>query len=55
MITHRVVQMTSPNLNYFIVGGALLMYISVYIDLTPSTDQDAVYTVCIVSKYYTYN
>ena len=46
----RIVKMTSPNLNYVIVAGALLMFISVYIDLIPTTDSAIVYTQCIVRR-----
>ena len=45
---HRVVKMASPNLNYVIIAGALLMFISVYINLIPTKDSAVVYAKCIV-------
>ena len=41
--------MTSPNLNYFIAAGALLMYASVYIGVLSTIDETAVRVQCIVS------
>ena len=51
---HRIVKISSPSLNYFIILGALLMYISIYFYLFPSLDTDIVLAGCIVgypSKY----
>jgi len=45
----RVVRMTSPKLNYFIVTGSLLMYCSVFIQVLYSTDRTAAHIRCIVS------
>ncbi len=45
----RVVQLTSPNLNYFIIGGSVLMFTSVYIGVLPTTEQSVVHVQCIVS------
>ena len=45
----RVIRLTSPYLNPFIVAGALLMYVSVFIGSLPTTDEDVVHAKCIVS------
>lgn len=34
-VSHRIVKLSSPNLNYFIIAGALLMYVSVYFHFLP--------------------
>ena len=41
--------MTSPNLNYFIGVGALLLYASVYVGVLHTIDETAVQVQCIVS------
>ncbi len=46
----RVIQMTSPNLNYFIIGGALLMFTAVYVGVMPGTDETRAHVQCIVSN-----
>ena len=48
--TCRAVKLSSPNLNYFIIAGAVLMYISIFISLLPFTDEDKVLGQCIVSN-----
>ena len=52
MISCRIVRMTSPNLNYFIAVGALLLYTSVYVGVLHTTDETAVKVHCIVSIQY---
>ena len=49
IIFNRVVRLTTPSLNYIIISGALLMYISVLIGLLPTTDQNVIKMQCIVS------
>ena len=44
----RMVKRSSPNLNYFIITGALIMYSSVYFHLVPSTDETVVQARCVV-------
>ena len=44
----RMVKRSSPNLNYFIITGALIMYSSVYFYLIPSTDKAVVQARCVV-------
>ena len=45
----RIVKLTSPKLNYIIIAGAVLMYISTYFYLLPSTIEAVVQARCIVS------
>ncbi len=45
--------MTSPKLNYFIIGGALMMFAAVYVGVMPSTDETEVHIQCIVSSWST--
>ncbi len=41
--------MTSPNLNYFLIAGALLMLGSIYIGVLPTTEEQVAHVQCIVS------
>ena len=45
----RLVKLSSPNLNYFIIIGAVLMYISIFFYILPIIDTDVVFASCIVS------
>ena len=42
-------KLSSPNLNYFIITGAVLMYCSIYFYLLPTVHKDVVLASCIVS------
>jgi hypothetical protein len=44
------VKLSSPNLNYIIIAGAILMYASVYIYLLPSETEIFTHVRCIVSQ-----
>lgn len=46
---HRIVKISSPSLNYFIILGAFLMYSSIYFFLVPSLNPVVVLTGCLVS------
>ena len=46
---NRVVKLSSPNLNYFIIVGAMLMYSSIYFYLLPVANKNALLASCIVS------
>ena len=56
----RIVKLTSPNLNYFIIAGALLMYTAGITQVTPSSSlnvmehmcrvSDAINSLCIMNK-----
>ena len=45
----RLIRLTSPNLNYVIVAGALCFYASVYFVLWPEISEDTVIGFCNVS------
>ena len=45
----RLVKLSSPNLNYFIIIGAVLMYSSIYFYLLPVVNKNVLLASCIVS------
>lgn len=45
----RVVRLTSPNLNYLIIAGALLLYASVVFLVTPTLEEETATIYCNVS------
>ena len=47
---YRLIRLTSPNLNYLICTGAIILYIDIYFYVIPSTDQKAVTVFCNVSR-----
>ena len=49
-VVHRIVRLTSPNLNYFIIVGSYIMYFSIFIRLMPSGDVTVNYVRCNVSR-----
>ena len=49
MNTCRLIKLTSPNLNYIIGAGAILLYLAIYVLAIPSTDPTAVAVLCNVS------
>ena len=51
MFQYRLVRLTSPNLNYFIIAGAVIFYSSVYTFFyVPQTSLEVVAIVCNVSR-----
>ena len=44
-------RLTSPNLNYIIGTGAILLYLAIYVMVIPSTDPTAVAVLCNVSAH----
>ena len=48
-LPYRVIKLTSPNLNYFLISGAVMMYSSVYIGVLYTTDETCAQVHCIVS------
>lgn len=48
-IIHRLIKLTSPNLNYLILAGAIVLYVDIYFFVIPSTDQLKVTINCNVS------
>ena len=51
---YRIMKISSPSLNYFIILGALLMYTSIYFVLLPSLNSVIVLTGCLVSDCFLY-
>ena len=49
--SYRIVRLISPNLNYLIIAGAIMLYASVYFFLVSSTDPFLVTFSCHVSRY----
>eukprot|EP00731_Ephydatia_muelleri_P020686 Em0013g413a len=47
----RVVKLSSPNLNYLIILGAVLMYISVYIYILPVKDSSGIRGSCVLREW----
>ena len=47
---HRTVKLSSPTLNYFIIGGAILMYVSIFFYLLPTKNEDVVKARCVVRE-----
>lgn len=47
----RLVKITSPNLNYIIILGAVLMYSSIYFSVLLSVNPEVVQARCIVSVH----
>ena len=45
--------MSSPNLNYLIGGGAIILYMDIYFFITPTTDQQAVTALCNLTPWLT--
>ncbi|XP_064390853.1 gamma-aminobutyric acid type B receptor subunit 2-like [Halichondria panicea] len=46
----RVVKLTSPNINYFIIVGAYCNYISIYLRVLPSTDYTVTFVRCFINS-----
>ncbi|XP_064383155.1 gamma-aminobutyric acid type B receptor subunit 2-like [Halichondria panicea] len=44
----RIVKLTSPNLNYFLIAGTYIMYAAVFLQLISSTVYDINYARCIM-------
>ena len=50
----RLIRMSSPNLNYLIGGGAIILYMDIYFVIIPTTNQQALLTVfCNVTPWLT--
>ena len=47
---YRTVRLSSPNLNYFIVVGAILMYVSIGFYLLPTKSNTVVHARCVVGR-----
>ena len=49
----RLIRMSSPNLNYLIGGGAIILYMDIYFFIIPTTDQQALTVLCNVTPWLT--
>ena len=49
----RLIRMSSPNLNYLIGGGAIILYMDIYFFVTPTTDQQTVTALCNFTPWLT--
>ena len=47
----RLIKLTSPNLNYIIGAGAILLYLGIYVMAIPSTDPTVEKWLCNVSTH----
>ena len=50
-----MVKLSSPNLNYLILVGAALLYVCVYLFVTPISNQSTANVLCNVSIYDSIN
>ena len=48
----RLIKLTSPNLNYIIGAGAILLYLAIYVGAVPTTDRTVVKWLCNVSAHF---
>ena len=44
----RLIRLSSPNLNYLIGGGAIILYMDIYFFIIPTADPKAVAILCNV-------
>ena len=44
-----MIRLTSPKLNYFIIIGSVLMYLSVFFEIVSTTQKTVFHSQCIVS------
>lgn len=51
VFTCRIIRLTSPNLNYFIIGGAIILYSIPYITLQQTFSESVSLFACVVSCY----
>ena len=49
----RLIRLSSPNLNYIIGAGAIILYIDIYLFVVPTTDSDTVAVLCNVTSWLT--
>ena len=51
--THRLIKLSSPNLNYLIGAGAIILYIDTFLMVTPSKDPLTVSALCTSTQWLT--
>ena len=49
----RLIRLSSPNLNYLIGGGAIILYMDTYFFVIPTTSSQAVAVFCNLSPWLT--
>ena len=49
----RLIKLSSPNLNYLIGAGAIILYVDIYLLVVPTTDQPTVQVLCSVTPWLT--
>ena len=48
LFSHRLIRLSSPNLNYIIGIGAIILYMNVIVFVIPTNDRQAVAVLCNV-------
>ena len=49
----RLIKLSSPNLNYLIIAGALIFYIDIYVRVVPTTSEEATKVICLLTPWLT--
>ena len=49
----RLIRLTSPNLNYMIGSGAILLYVAIILTVLPATTSDAAGVLCNLTVWLT--
>ena len=50
---YRLIRMSSPNLNYLMTGGAIVLYMDIYFFIIPTTNQQVVTALCNLTPWLT--
>ena len=50
---YRLIGLSSPNLNYLIGGGAIILYVNTYFFIIPTTDPQVVVALCNLTPWLT--
>ena len=50
---YRLIRMSSPNLNYLMTGGAIVLYMDVYFFIIPTINQQVVTALCNLTPWLT--
>ena len=52
VINFRLIRLSSPNLNYLIVIGAIVLYVDVYLYVIPTESESSAVAICHVRQLY---
>ena len=52
-LPYRLIRMSSPNLNYLIGGGAIILYMNTYFFIVPTINSQAVSALCNITPWLT--